>query len=116
MMQVSWNGYISFQQAYNSFTPSLFPLSVLIPILAPLWADFDFRVSGAVYSRVTDDSDTLDQVVGMIAGLNPALSDYQPTLAVVVTWFEPRPHTESNPNAPPLVVTTINFFSWKQKH
>ena len=65
--------------------------------------DFDFRVSGALYSRVTYDSDTLDRVVGMIAGLNPALSNYQPTLAVVITWFEPRLHiTASTPTGPPI--------------
>lgn len=91
--QVSLNGLISFQQDYNNYDPSPFPLSdEFVPIIAPLWADFNFTDSGAVYSRVTSDSDTLDQVVEMITNLNPSLSDYQPSLAVVVTWFEPRLH------------------------
>ena len=37
--------------------------------------------------------------------MNPALSDYQPTLAVVATWFEPRLHDEtSSSSGPPVVV------------
>ena len=85
-------------------------------MIAPLWADYDLRVTGAVYSRVTNDSDTLNQVVEMLADMNPALSDYQPTLAVVVTWFEPRLHGElSSPSGPPVAVGTYCILMFRAK-
>ena len=74
-------------------------------MIAPLWVDFQFAVSGAIYSRVTYDPDTLNQVVEMITDLNPALSDYQPALAVIVTWFEPRLHHATDPSGPRVVVS-----------
>ena len=58
-------------------------------MIAPLWADLQVYASGAVYSRVSYDPGTLNQVVRMLTDLNPALSDYQPSLAVIATWFEP---------------------------
>ncbi len=58
------------------------------PVIAPLWADLDFRFRGRIYYRKTQDSGILEQVVDMIADMNPGLSGYQPTLAVIVTWFE----------------------------
>lgn len=75
-------------------------------MIAPFWVDFTFRTSGAVYSRATNDQATLDQVAGMIANLNPGFSDYQPTLAVVITWFEARPRSDnSNYNVRIIVLT-----------
>ena len=77
-------------------------------MIAPLWVDFQFVTSGTIYSRVIDDRDTLNQVVEVITELNPALSDYQPALAVIVTWFEPRLHSEtSNPYGPTVVVSQL---------
>lgn len=63
-------------------------------MIAPLWADLTFDISGTVYSRATNDPATLVQVVAVITALNPGLSDYQPTLAVIVTWFESRLHMD----------------------
>ena len=75
-------------------------------MIAPLWADYDLRVTGAVYFRATSNQDTLNQVVEMLADMNPALSDYQPTLALVVTWFEPRLHSDvATFSGPPVVVS-----------
>ena len=63
-------------------------------MIATLWAGFMFDMTGAVYSRVTNDPDTLSQVVSMMTDLNPKLSSYSPTMAVVVTWF--RSQHQSN--------------------
>ena len=64
--------------------------------MAPLWVDIEFITSGAIYFRVTRAPDTLYRVVKMITDLNPALSDYRPTQAVIVTWFKPRLHPETS--------------------
>lgn len=61
-----------------------------VPLLAVLWRDFHFVLSGSVYYRQANDSKTLEQVRSVIADVNPGLRDYQPTLAVIVTWFEAR--------------------------
>ena len=68
------------------------PCSTDVPVIAPIWIDLDFRRFGLLYYRVSQDSATLERVRDMIVQQNPAtLSAYQPTLAVIVTWFEARP-------------------------
>ena len=58
-MQVSTNGVISFQSEFTDFTVSSFPTSS-IPLIAPLWADFDFRDrEGNVFYRIAEDEATL---------------------------------------------------------
>ena len=56
--------------------------SPLIPLIVPMWANFKPLT---INYRVTSDTDTLRQVAGMIASRNTDLSDYQPSIAVVVT-------------------------------
>ena len=56
--------------------------STLIPLIVPLWANFRPLTIGY---RVSQDPDTLQQVASMITSLNPDLSDYHPSLAVVMT-------------------------------
>ena len=63
---------------------------MLVPVIAPVWADLNFTSEGLLYSRSSQDAGILDRVGGMISDVNPALSDYKPTLAVVVTWFEAK--------------------------
>ena len=85
--------------------PLPFPITTPVAMIAPLWVDVHFVASGAIYYRVSYEPDTLDQVVKIIADLNPALSDYQPALAVIVTWFDPRLHDEtSDPSGPTVIV------------
>lgn len=55
------------------------------PLIAPLWSNFE---PVTINYRVAEDPDTLQQVVDMIASRNPELTDYQPSLAVVVTVHE----------------------------
>ena len=57
----------------------------LVPLIVPMWANF--RPLTINY-RVTQDPETLQQVASMITGRNPDLSDYQPSIAVVVTVVE----------------------------
>ena len=65
-------------------------------VIAPAWTNWTFEDSGTIYYRVAQDQVTLDQVVGMITEVNPELSDYLPTLAVIVTWFEARLSTNQS--------------------
>ena len=105
---MSSNGFISLQQENDRLTyePFPFPITAPVAMIAPLWADLQFVTSGAVYYRVTYKPDTLDQVVEIITDLNPALSNYQPAQAMIVTWFEPRLHDEtSDPSGPTVIVS-----------
>ena len=62
-----------------------------MPLIAPVWIDLLFSDYGLLYYRVSQDPDTLERVKGMITEVNPMLSGYQPTLAVIVTWFDATP-------------------------
>ena len=66
------------------------PSSQLFPLIAPLWADLNFRQGGSLYYRVTEDRDFLDSVAERIRTENRAYEGYRPELAVVATWFESR--------------------------
>ena len=65
-------------------------------MIAPLWTDLDFSSRGLIYYRASQDPDILNQVVEMIVAVDPGLSEYQPTLAVVVTWFDATSLDESD--------------------
>ena len=105
---MSTNGFISLLIAHEHFTylPFPFPITTPIALIAPLWVDLQFITLGAIYSRVTYDPDTLNQVVRMLTDLNPALSDYQPELAVIVTWFKPRLHQATSDISGPTVIVS----------
>lgn len=91
LSQASTNGVVSFREPFTSYMPETLPrISMFLPLLAVLWTDFDFSASGSVYHRQADDPETLSQVRTMITDVNPGLSDYQPTLAVLITWFEAK--------------------------
>ena len=79
------------------FEPTSFPRSTMVvPLLAPLWEDLHFLKSGFVYYRQANDTETLARVRSMIADVNPGLSEFQPTLAVIVTWFEAKRVADSS--------------------
>ena len=88
--QVSTNGLLSFEGPYQSFEPCHFPCTPE-PVITPLWTDLDFSSRGLIYYRASQDPDILTQVVDMITAVNPGLSEYQPKLALVVTWFDATP-------------------------
>ncbi len=56
--------------------------------MAPLWADFDFRDSGLVFHRVSQDDLLLDSAASRIAAMNQDFAGYRPTLCVIVTWSQ----------------------------
>ncbi len=90
-LKVSTNGFISFDGEFitNSFDVRSFSSSTIPhPIIAPLWADFNFREEGTVYYRVTNDSITLNSIAERIASQNSGYADYRPSEAVIVTWFQ----------------------------
>ena len=86
-LQISTNGLVSFQSPFSSFNPSSFPITP-VPVIAPLWADFDFRETGTVYYRVSTDEATLARVSRMINDSNPDFHEFIPSLCAVVTWSE----------------------------
>ena len=82
--QISTNGVISFRSKFDSFNPVPFPSS-LEPLIAPLWADFDFRELGSIYYRVTQDPRILTKFSNIVSEKNPNIN-YHPTLCVIMTW------------------------------
>ncbi len=84
---MSTNGLLSFEAPFTEHRVCTLPCTT-VPIIAPIWVDLIFTRSGFIYYRTTQDSAVLNKVAEMIAGVNPGLSDYQPTLAIIVTWFE----------------------------
>ena len=89
---MSTNGFITFMEEFvdNSFLVEVFPRKghPLLPFIAPLWTDIIFREGGALYYRVTKERSLLDSVAGRIVQQNVLFDGYQPTLALVATWFQ----------------------------
>ena len=85
--QISTNGFISFESPPDTLRITSFSAST-IPLVATLWADFDFRESGAVYHRVSQDPYILKRAASVIAAENRDLSSFNPTLCVIVTWTQ----------------------------
>ena len=58
------------------------------PIIAPLWAEFDFRDAGFIYYRMSQDMDLLSYANTIFfSDVNSSLSVFQPKLCIVVTWL-----------------------------
>ena len=61
------------------------------PMIAPLWADFNFRDFGSLFYRLATDNSTLEYVRGIVVNItNGNYFEFRPTLAVVATWFQSR--------------------------
>ena len=108
MLQVSTNGFVSLgdEFAIDSFVVSRFPRvsGQLVPLIAPLWADFNFRDGGVLYYRVTEDGNVLQDITGRIEKRNANFKGYRPQLAVIITWFQGTLFGTS------LMVSTIDVF------
>ena len=65
---------VTFDRSFSGF---------LDPIIAPLWAEYS---NGTIFYRSTIESNVLKHEVEMITDINSNFTDYQPSLAVVVTW------------------------------
>ncbi len=95
---MSTNGLLSFNEEFSS--PIVMPFSgssaPLLPLIAPLWSDFNFRETGTLYYRVTNDSNILNGIRRKISILNSDFTSYQPTQAVIVTWFKATSNQRDN--------------------
>lgn len=78
---------MSFQQPFPTFLSCELPCT-RVPVIAPAWIDLEINEFNALYYRTTQDKATLNQVQQMVTNINPRLRDYQPTYAVIITWFE----------------------------
>ena len=86
---MSTNGLLSFRESFNEFRVSQFPRvsSDAVPIIAPLWADYNFRQRGNLYYRITENDATLARARQLIAKGNKAgFNEFLPSRCVVVTW------------------------------
>ncbi len=95
LMQISTNGLILFDHdnQFQSYAPSSFPRTSppFLPLVAPLWADFNFRDFGTIFYRLAADNSTLESVTDIIRSTTTGnYSEFRPTLAVVVTWFQSK--------------------------
>ena len=81
---------ISFREGFSEFRVAPFPrLSVsAVPIVAPLWGDYNFRRGGSVVYRLASDNATLERARDLIVERNPRFSDFSPGLCVIVTWVD----------------------------
>ena len=86
---MSTNGLISFRNPFSSLSPEPFTQSFTQfddPIIAPLWGNFYNFFGSNVFSRVTNSQETLEMVATQLRTVNQDFTDYNPTLAVIVTW------------------------------
>ena len=86
LLQISTNGLLSFEGPFDTFRVCDFPCTIH-PVVAPDWNDFNFERGGIIYNRATQDPDILNRAAALIFAMNPALNDYEPTQAVIVTWL-----------------------------
>ena len=92
-MQVLPFGIISFQNPNESYREfAIFqshpndPLP-LIPLITALIIFNSYDLTPvSVYYRTTNDTVILDRIVNITTGFNQNFSDYQPSIAIIVTW------------------------------
>ena len=95
---MSTNGLLSFREAFNEFRVTAFPRisSDTVPIIAPLWADYNFRERGNVYYRVTEDTTTLIRAKELITEYQNGFDEFSPSLCVIVSWVDAALLTRSS--------------------
>ena len=77
---------MSFSESFTDFND---------PIIAPFWTDLIPEASvGSIYYRTTNDKLILDRIVNITTGFNQNFSNYQPSLAIIVTWEDVSPFSE----------------------
>ena len=92
LMQLSDNGIVSFSgtagvlsNRVQSFPRVVYPL---IPTVVPLWTTFIPQTQGILFRRITEESFQLSWVKSAITHQNPDLQDYEPSVAVIITWHD----------------------------
>lgn len=86
------NGVISFGiEGFRNFHAVPFPFRSP-PLIAPFWDDFDPSVGGAIYYRLTNDSDQLQLFCNYTLLLkDEELNEYYPTHLFIATWHQVPP-------------------------
>jgi hypothetical protein len=90
-LKVYANGYVTFGNAYSSYTPTMWPS---IPMVAPMWADIVLTGSDSMCYSVLLNNDPQLAVIAnhlQLAGLT-----MQPTVAIVATWNNVSPYRTSS--------------------
>ena len=89
-LKISTNGVISFNHSFDLYYENNvdFPKTTppYVPLIAPFWSDFNFRDSGALFYR--NRTDTEDPTLLQLVADRIGISEFSPSLAVVVTWFQ----------------------------
>lgn len=87
-MQINSNGLIVFHWYLQSSQLQNFPRAdyPITPIISPLWTPFVPQDNGILFRRNTSDPLTLSWVRRLILLQNPDLDEYEPLVALVVTW------------------------------
>ena len=83
------NGFISLGQQVNLKTPPTYQLDWPkdVPVIAPLWTDLQPRMSNShsrMYVYTVDRKTLLDKI----------FEDFEPTIALLVTWKGVAPYPE----------------------
>ena len=84
--QVNKNGIISFQLPFTEFRPRRFPLSNLIPLIAPFWDDVDIRRYGNIFFRETSNASLLQIAYNQLQEWFPSSGNFTPTTLFIATW------------------------------
>ena len=90
-LQVNNNGAISFDAPESAFTPSPFPLSGDLQMIAVYWADVDTRnetITNAVWYRMSTDLTLLRRARQQIREAFVHQSRFIPTFLFIATWEE----------------------------
>ena len=82
------NGLISFWASESNFVPERFPLTRLLPLIAPFWADSDTRPDegGYIWYRNSTDADIFTSVAEIIRSNFLGVDSFDPNFMFIVTW------------------------------
>ena len=85
-LQVNTNGILSFQSAFTSATPHMFPLPDNISLIAPFWDDVDITRFGSIFWRETSNATLLQRAQDQLQRLFPSSGNFTPTTLFIATW------------------------------
>ena len=91
---INTNGLISFNNGIRSFTPTPFPITGVIGV-APFWNDIDTTKGGDIFYRTVSDSKTLNQIGSDVRSSFNAFTNFRPSWALIVTWFQVAQYSHS---------------------
>lgn len=86
-LQVNQNGHLTFNAAWNSYTPQRFPMHGPRDFIAPFWTDLDNRGNGHVYYNQYTTGSVLQQATQDINTHFPGLN-FNANWVFVATWYE----------------------------